>query len=101
MCGVAIEVPLMDAYPVGYVETMPTPGALMSTNALAVENDAWASVLSVAATQITLLNAHGYSTELSLVFPAAAMTVTPAANAASKVGCIAEAKVGSMLPPRL
>src|SRR5258708_3567494 len=31
-CGVAIEVPLRDAYPPWYVDTIPTPGAARATD---------------------------------------------------------------------
>ncbi len=68
---------------------------------MALLNEACASLLSVAATQMTWLKAHGYLIELSLSLPAAATIVTPAAYAASKVGCIAATDPAASDPPRL
>ncbi len=59
------------------------------------------SLLSVAATQTTWSKAHGYLILPSPSLPAAAITVTPAACAASNVGCIAATDAASSVPPRL
>ena len=59
-CGVAIDVPDSVAYwPPGIVESTSTPGAATSTSAFAFENEARASLSSVAATETTSAYAAG------------------------------------------
>src|SRR3954453_17009909 len=81
-CGVAIDVPDSDVYDVfdeSYVESTFTPGAAISTSLLALENEARASLESVAATETTSAYAAGYSSVESPSLPAAAMTTEPPA----------------------
>ena len=100
-CGVAMEVPLIEAMAVVEAvpaDVIPTPGAYRSTQAPKLEKDAWRSDASLAATVSALGTRAGELVHASTAeLPAAATTVTPSLTRA----WTAVSTMVLAVPPRL